>query len=493
MKKKVVAMLLTVAAVASLGGCGKKEAETVNTTAEVVEIAPVEASESVVVEVPEGGLNADGEYIFVSELYAGRQAVRGNLAHMLAIGEKPLVQSDLPAEKSYFDFLEENWIDASWNDASYAESDVLHENVIAAVKSGIIDRTQATIADYKEIESKMATVYKDIVAEENVINPDYAMIAVCDMAGLNGMNFSDASTTKDAVNIGVMLDGAATLARDAAYRSTPYLNSDTTKLDVDGSMLQAATGYEINYAWACAVGLDTTDPQASLQAAGFAAFDNNLESVALVDYDKAILTNIARRIEIEDSMAAAQSQATTEVAQSGTTTETAQSQPTTVAEQTQPTAAEAQPTAAQTQAVAEQPQPTAVAEQPQTTPAPTQAAAQSQTSGGKNTTDQSLPLHSTVYIEGQAYEYGGLRPDGVVIDNGAFYNNPISGYLDPDEIYARVWEEVKDPATGEVVELICHPDWGEDYDTRIERYYNVLRDTERGTKLYPNSGNHGEW
>ena len=159
MKKKVVAMLLTVAAVASLGGCGKKEAETVNTTAEVVEIAPVEASESVVVEVPEGGLNADGEYIFVSELYAGRQAVRGNLAHMLAIGEKPLVQSDLPAEKSYFDFLEENWIDASWNDASYAESDVLHENVIAAVKSGIIDRTQATIADYKEIESKMAIAH----------------------------------------------------------------------------------------------------------------------------------------------------------------------------------------------------------------------------------------------------------------------------------------------------------------------------------------------
>ncbi|MCR5129600.1 MAG: hypothetical protein K6B69_16040 [Lachnospiraceae bacterium] len=162
--------------------------------------------------------------------------------------------------------------------------------------------------------------------------------------------------------------------------------------------------------------------------------------------------------------------------------------------QTQPTAAEVQPTAAQMQAVAEQPQPTVVAEQSQTTPAPTQAAAQSQTSDHPyNTTDQSLPLHSTVYIEGQAYEYGGLRSDGVVVDSPAYYNNPLAACLSDDEIYERVWEEVKDPATGEVVELIRHSDWDEDYDTRIVRFENKLRFDVPDGKLNPNSGNHGEW
>ncbi len=158
---------------------------------------------------------------------------------------------------------------------------------------------------------------------------------------------------------------------------------------------------------------------------------------------------------------------------------TAQAQPT--AAEVQPTAAEAQPTA-----VAEQPQPTAVAEQPQTTPAPTQAAAQSQSVSSMSFDDKcdasyntrgELAPHSTVYINGVAYEFCGENPaNGVVVDDPKWYNHEESALMSADELYEKCWTYEEDPVTG-TLKQTRHDDWIEDADMRDYRYYWVI---ERG-------------
>lgn len=167
-----------------------------------------------------------------------------------------------------------------------------------------------------------------------------------------------------------------------------------------------------------------------------------------------------------------------------TSTDVAQSQTTTEVAQAQPTVAEVQPTAAQTQAVAEQPQPTAVAEQPQTTPAPTQAAAQSQSVSSMSFDDKcdasyntrgELAPHSTVYVNGVAYEYCGKNPaNGTTIDDPKWYNHPEACLMSADEIYAKCWTYEEDPATG-TLKQTRHDDWMEDADMRDYRFYWVIQ------------------
>ena len=289
MKKGLVFILLGVVGL-SVGGCGKQTSDTASANA-VTPSAVVVTGEANVIEAgavavsDNAGETTETEYLTAYDAYKGRKYVGSNLAHLLEIGEQ-IDMGGTSAEKNYFSYLEEKWIDSSWYNETLTVEDTFHEDVFIALNNGLYDKLTGTIASYTEVEQQMQTVYSDIVPVANEINTDYATIAICDMGGFNGVYFNNA-TTKDSVCRGLVVEMANIFARNDYFRREIYSDYD---LWGDTNLTVAATGYDFNYALAKALGLDTTDASASLTSAGYVACPD-VEVLSLLDYDKLVLAN----------------------------------------------------------------------------------------------------------------------------------------------------------------------------------------------------------
>jgi len=291
MKKRFFVTMMTAMLVAStLAGCGKKNEvveEPKNNTQGVQVESTTEAS---VVENVPAQTNEDGELV-ANVTYMGRINPKVYLPHALANGETVELMGTTPAEKQYFEFLEGRWLDESWNNEDLAGTD-FYEDIFTAINGGILDRMGATIGDYTETESEMVKVYKGMTPVENEINEDYIAVALCDLAGFNGVNFTAETSIQDAITRDAVCAMAATFERNKAFNTGTYLDANVEGYEGTMEYFNApATGYDINYAFAVALGLDTENAYDALIEAGYTVFDPEQKSVALIDYDKAVIAN----------------------------------------------------------------------------------------------------------------------------------------------------------------------------------------------------------
>ena len=151
-----------------------------------------------------------------------------------------------------------------------------------------------------------------------------------------------------------------------------------------------------------------------------------------------------------------------------TTTTTAETQPneetTTTEATTTTTEAQTTTTVAETQPAETTTQTTATTAPPEETTTTTTTTTTVQAATEYNTTDKSLPLGSTVYINGVAYTYGGTVPGTqIVVDNPAFYNHPEAAIMTSGQIDAMIWNVQGDAITN------VDNTWGTDHETRADR------------------------
>lgn len=290
MKKRFFVTMMAAMMVAStLAGCGKKN-EVVEEPKNTQGVQVESTTEASVVENVPAQTNEDGELV-ANVTYMGRINPKVYLPHALANGETVELMGTTPAEKQYFEYLEEKWLDESWNNEDLAGTD-FYEDIFTAINGGILDRMGATIGDYTETESEMVKVYKGMTPVENEINEDYIAVALCDLAGFNGVNFTAETSIQDAITRDAVCAMAATFERNKAFNTGTYLDANVEGYEGTMEYFNApATGYDINYAFAVALGLDTENAYDALIEAGYTVFDPEQKSVALVDYDKAVIAN----------------------------------------------------------------------------------------------------------------------------------------------------------------------------------------------------------
>lgn len=290
MKKRFFVTMMAAMVVAStLAGCGKKN-EVVEEPKNTEGVQVESTTEASVVENVPAQTNEDGELV-ANVTYMGRINPKVYLPHALANGETVELMGTTPAEKQYFDFLEGRWLDESWNNEDLAGTD-FYEDIFTAINGGILDRMGATIGDYTETESEMVKVYKGMTPVENEINEDYIAVALCDLAGFNGVNFTAETSIQDAITRDAVCAMAATFERNKAFNTGTYLDANVEGYEGTMEYFNApATGYDINYAFAVALGLDTENAYDALIEAGYTVFDPEQKSVALIDYDKAVIAN----------------------------------------------------------------------------------------------------------------------------------------------------------------------------------------------------------
>ena len=290
MKKRFFVTMMAAMMVAStLAGCGKKN-EVVEEPKNTEGVQVESTTEASVVENVPAQTNEDGELV-ANVTYMGRINPKVYLPHALANGETVELMGTTPAEKQYFDFLEGRWLDESWNNEDLAGTD-FYEDIFTAINGGILDRMGATIGDYTETESEMIKVYKGMTPVENEINEDYIAVALCDLAGFNGVNFTAETSIQDAITRDAVCAMAATFERNKAFNTGTYLDASVEGYEGTMEYFNApATGYDINYAFAVALGLDTENAYDALIGAGYTVFDPEQKSVALIDYDKAVIAN----------------------------------------------------------------------------------------------------------------------------------------------------------------------------------------------------------
>jgi predicted small lipoprotein YifL len=290
MKKRFFVTMMAAMMVAStLAGCGKKN-EVVEEPKNAQGVQVESTTEASVVENVPAQTNEDGELV-ANVTYMGRINPKVYLPHALANGETVELMGTTPAEKQYFEFLEGRWLDESWNNEDLAGTD-FYEDIFTAINGGILDRMGATIGDYTETESEMVKVYKGMTPVENEINEDYIAVALCDLAGFNGVNFTAETSIQDAITRDAVCAMAATFERNKAFNTGTYLDANVEGYEGSMEYFNApATGYDINYAFAVALGLDTENAYDALIEAGYTVFDPEQKSVALIDYDKAVIAN----------------------------------------------------------------------------------------------------------------------------------------------------------------------------------------------------------
>ena len=290
MKKRFFVTMMAAMMVAStLAGCGKKN-EVVEEPKNAQGVQVESTTEASVVENVPAQTNEDGELV-ANVTYMGRINPKVYLPHALANGETVELMGTTPAEKQYFEFLEGRWLDESWNNEDLAGTD-FYEDIFTAINGGILDRMGATIGDYTETESEMVKVYKGMTPVENEINEDYIAVALCDLAGFNGVNFTAETSIQDAITRDAVCAMAATFERNKAFNTGTYLDANVEGYEGTMEYFNApATGYDINYAFAVALGLDTENAYDALIEAGYTVFDPEQKSVALIDYDKAVIAN----------------------------------------------------------------------------------------------------------------------------------------------------------------------------------------------------------
>ena len=290
MKKRFFVTMMAAMMVAStLAGCGKKN-EVVEEPKNTQGVQVESTTEASVVENVPAQTNEDGELV-ANVTYMGRINPKVYLPHALANGETVELMGTTPAEKQYFEYLEEKWLDESWNNEDLAGTD-FYEDIFTAINGGILDRMGATIGDYTETESEMVKVYKGMTPVENEINEDYIAVALCDLAGFNGVNFTAETSIQDAITRDAVCAMAATFERNKAFNTGTYLDANVEGYEGTMEYFNApATGYDINYAFAVALGLDTENAYDALIEAGYTVFDPEQKSVALIDYDKAVIAN----------------------------------------------------------------------------------------------------------------------------------------------------------------------------------------------------------
>lgn len=290
MKKRFFVTMMAAMMVAStLAGCGKKN-EVVEEPKNTQGVQVESTTEASVVENVPAQTNEDGELV-ANVTYMGRINPKVYLPHALANGETVELMGTTPAEKQYFEFLEGRWLDESWNNEDLAGTD-FYEDIFTAINGGILDRMGATIGDYTETESEMVKVYKGMTPVENEINEDYIAVALCDLAGFNGVNFTAETSIQDAITRDAVCAMAATFERNKAFNTGTYLDASVEGYEGTMEYFNApATGYDINYAFAVALGLGTENAYDALIEAGYTVFDPEQKSVALIDYDKAVIAN----------------------------------------------------------------------------------------------------------------------------------------------------------------------------------------------------------
>lgn len=421
MKKRLVVLLSMLLATSSvLAGCGKNAEDPKNPQ---VDVEVVTENDGQAVTNVEGQMTEDG---YVEAQYNGRQRLGGYLIDNL---DRGVTFTNFSAEQKYFDYLETKWVDSSWVNPDASEGDVFRKDVFLALESGLYDRMTATIGDYTETETEMMKVYKGIEAEENVIKEEYVNVALADIAGFNGYGFTNNTTVKDSVTLGVVLDMAAIFAHDETFKLTTYVDSASVDVTNAENLQNPATGKDINYAMAVALGLDTTDPAQSLKDAGYSAFETDITSVSLLTYDRVVVTNakiyaskLNATVEEEEPAVVDEGSKPSDGGESGTTS----------------------------------------------------------TDDGKPSTDEK-PSDNTptngigkkVYINGAEYIYGGTAPNGTVVDDPAFYNHPEAAIMS--------WYDLDDKANGIVegadgsVTFNWDATWEQDANTRLNNYNNLLK------------------
>ena len=415
--KKKVAVLLSMLLVTSVvfAGCGKNDEEasaSVN-EADVVSEDNLDITEDVSDSVSEDSV--------IDAVYDGRFYTDRYVPYELSIGA---TFGTLPAEGKYFDYLYTKWVDDSWNDSSVAEDSMFYKDIFTAIKNGIYDKMTATIADYTETETEMAKVYKGIEAVENTINEDYVNVAIADIAGFNGVHFTTETSINDVVPLGVVLDTAAIFAKDDSFKDAPY----TEKEIGDGSILnQPATGRDINYAFAVALGLDTADPAQALKDAGYSSFDDSVATVSLATYDRVVIINA-------------------KIFALGSVEPAVEEKP---ADESDTTPTEQKP-AGDTGSTPIEQKP---AEESGTTPATEEKPAETTPAGGK-----------TFTINGVEYTVGGRTASGVYVDDPAYYIHPEAAIMYAQELCDRAYPI--DDATGT---MNYDASWEQDMMTRMER------------------------
>lgn len=413
MKRKIfkaMALTLTMATVmASFTACGKKP--------EVEETLPVE------VEVVSENDGKETEYTpstmteegATAPVFTGRVFINGYIPEFLSHGA---TFGSLPQESNYFNYLYVNWVDDSWNNKAVAEDSTFYKDIFTALDAGLYERMTGTIGDYTAVETEMCKVYKGITPVENTINEDVVNIAIADIAGFNGCGFTNESSVQDEVCLGLVLDTAAIFAQDDTFKDLPYTTVEIGNGEV---LYKPATGHDINYALAVALGLDAENASEALQAEGYSAFDDSVTSVALITYDK-IMVNNAR-------VYAAKKFGKEQPADNG-------SQP------TQPTDnGNNQPT-------------------DNGNNQPTDNGNNQPTDNGNNQpTDNGGLIGKHVFINGVEYIVGNVY-NGVVCDDPAYYNHPESAIMSLDALMNNIFG-----ADG----LNYDDTWAQDYDTRDTR------------------------
>ncbi len=354
MKKKLVAIMMTMAMAATVAtGCGKTDDSAATGQDASTQAVQVEATTAATVaENVEAQVNADGELV-QNEIVMGRRNPKTSVPNALETGAAITTAGSLNAEKKYFDFLGDKYLDDSWHNESYAGTQ-FYADPFLALNAGIIDRMGASIADYTETETEMAKVYKGMETVENEINEDYIAIAFCDLAGFNGVNFTTDTSVKDAVTRDAVCGMGAMFERNDQFTTGTYLDPNAEGYEATTDYFDApATGHDVNYAFAVALGLDTANAHDALLEAGYSVLDESQTTVALIDYDKVVLANAkvfaAAVSQTNPNPAAAESQTTPAAEESQTTPATEESQPTPATEESQPT---------QTSQPTETPQPT---------------------------------------------------------------------------------------------------------------------------------------
>ncbi len=352
MKKKILIMFLITITTYAITACGCSNTNDTLSENNIIETVSENVSENTVSEdkivEDESDKDIETEESEIDQVF-GRLSAQTYLPHALANGETVELMGTTPAEKQYFEYLEEKWLDESWNNEDLAGT-IFYEDIFTAINGGIIDRMGATIGDYTETESEMAKVYKGMTPVENEINEDYIAVALCDLAGFNGVNFTAETSIQDAITRDAVCAMAATFERNKAFNTGTYLDANVEGYEGTMEYFNApATGYDINYAFAVALGLDTENAYDALIEAGYTAFDLEQESVALIDYDKAVIANAKVFAASMNSVAEEESQPTSSTDNSQPTQPTATSQPTqsTDNSQTTPPVDNSQPTQAQ--------------------------------------------------------------------------------------------------------------------------------------------------
>ena len=414
MKKKLavlVSMLFVFSSV--LAGCGKTTEDPKNP--QVDDLGVTENDDQVAANVEDQ--MTEGGYIEAQ--YNVRQRLGGYPIDYL---DRGVTFANISAEQKYFDYLETKWVDSSWVNPDASEDDIFRKDVFLALKSGLYDRMTATIGDYTEIETEMMKVYKGIEGEADVINEKYVNIALADIAGFNGYGFTNNTNVMDTVTLGVVLDMAAIFAHDDTFNITTYADSSRVDISNAENLQNPATGNDINYAMAVALGLDTADPAQSLTDAGYSSYETDVVSTSILAYDRVVVTNA--KIYASDFNASLKED-TPAVEDGNKTSDGGNSD---------------------------------------TTPNDDHKPADNTSASG---------IGKKVYINGVEYTYGGTAPNGTVVDDPVFYNHPEAAIM--------TWDEINDKAEGVVegadgsVTFNRDASWEQDANTRTDNYNSILK------------------